>query len=320
MESSASLPVFNIGNFDDYNNCMCFEDSFYVRKFSEHLKENKFVEEPHGHDFFLMLVVTKGRGKHIIDFTEYEVTEGSMFILSPGQIHQWILSEDVEGYILFFTKEFFLHDFDTSRLNRFPFFNSTFSSPFFKLTEKQTTSVLEKYHLMCSEYRSRNTDFQEIIRMYLNAMLMELTRYYPEKKKDKYTLPYDIVQLNKFEALVDKYFKLHRPLSCYAERMHISERQLSYLCKKTINKKPSEIMTERVILEAKRLIIHSSLSIAAISEELNYNDSSYFIRLFKKVTKQTPEQFRNEQFNRVFRNKKSTSPNELGDTFSWAFV
>jgi len=151
---------------------------------------------------------------------------------------------------------------------------------------------------MCVEYRNRKPDFQEMIRMYLNAMLLELARYYPQKKRDSYTLPYDIVQLHKFEALIDKYFKLHRPLSCYAERMHITERQLSYLCKKTLNKKPSEIMLERTILEAKRLIIHSSLSISAISEELNYTNSSYFIRLFKKATKQTPEQFRKDQFGR----------------------
>ncbi len=304
MESSASLPVFNIVNFDDYNNCMCFEENFYVRKFSEHVRENTFIEKPHGHDFYLMLLITEGSGKHIIDFTEYEVYPGAMYILSPGQVHQWLLSKDVEGYILFFTKDFFLHDFNTERLTRFPFFNSTFSSPFLKLDEGQTASVLLKYKLMCTEYSKRKNNFQEMIRMYLNAMLLELTRYYPEKERGKYTLPYDIVQLNKFEALVDKYFKRHRPLSCYAERMHISERQLSYLCKKTLNKKPSEIMLERVILEAKRLIIHSDLSIAAISEELNYNDSSYFIRLFKKATKLTPEQFRKEQFIRVYQQEQ----------------
>lgn len=300
MESSAVVPIFNIVNFDDYSNCMCFEENFYVRNFSEHLKENKFIEKPHGHDFYLILIITKGSGKHVIDFTEYELSSGSMYILSPGQVHQWLLSEDVEGYILFFTKEFFLHDFNTNRLTRFPFFNSSFSSPYFKLEEKQVASILQKYHLMCAEYRNRKTDFQEMIRMYLNAMLMEMSRYYPRKSHNSYTLPYDLVQLNKFEALVDKYFKLHRPLSCYSKRMHISERQLSYLCKKTLNKKPSEIITERFILEAKRLIIHSSLSISAIAEELNYNDSSYFIRLFKKITKQTPEQFRNDQFSKVF--------------------
>jgi len=102
--------------------------------------------------------------------------------------------------------------------------------------------------------------------------------------------------------------------------MHITERQLSYLCKKTLNKKPSEIMTERIVLEAKRLITHSSLSISAISEELNFKDSSYFIRLFKKVTKFTPEQFRNKQLKYSFIIDNSNSFATHQKSFSWAFI
>lgn len=320
MKASKIVPVLNILNFNDYNKCMHFEENFYIRKFSDHLTENSFVEKPHSHDFFKVLLITKGQGKHIIDFTEYQVKEGSMFILSPGQVHQWVLSRNVEGYVLFFTKKFFLHDFNTNRLNRFPFFNSTFSSPFLKLNTLQTESILQKYSLMCTEYRKRKPEFQEVIRMYLNIMLLELSRCYPLKKRDKHILTHDIIQLHKFEALVDSYFKLHRPLSCYAKRMHITERQLSYLCKKTLNKKPSEIMTERIILEAKRLITHSSLSISAISEELNFNDSSYFIRLFKKATKFTPEQFRNEQLKYIFVKDNQTYHSKPQKSFNWAFI
>ena len=78
--------------------------------------------------------------------------------------------------------------------------------------------------------------------------------------------------------------------------MNITDRQLGYLCKKTVNKTPLEILTDRIVLQAKRLLIHSNLSISSISNELNYNNDSYFIRLFKKNTKLTPEQFRTNQF------------------------
>jgi AraC-like DNA-binding protein len=78
--------------------------------------------------------------------------------------------------------------------------------------------------------------------------------------------------------------------------MNITDRQLSYLCKKTVNKTPLSILTDRIILEAKRLLIHSNLSVSSIGNELNYNNDSYFIRFFKKNTKLTPEQFRNSQY------------------------
>ncbi len=277
---------------------MQFESNFYIRKFSEHVKENLFIEKPHGHDFYLILLVTKGFGNHTIDFLEYEVSEGAMFVVSPGQIHQWNVSEDVDGYILFFTKDFFLHDFNTDRLINFPFFNSTFSSPYVQLNNEEREEIALKYKLIYKEYQHRSLKYQEMIRMYLNAMFIELSRIYPEIEGKGKLYGYDLLQLHRYEALVDKYFKMHRPISCYSKKMNITDRQLNYLCKKTVGKKPSEIMTDRIILEAKRLIIHSDLSIASIAEELNYKDNSYFIRLFKRITKQTPEQFRNEQYSR----------------------
>lgn len=298
MKETNGLPVLKISNFDDYNNCMKFEKSFYIRKFNEHIKENHFIEKPHGHNFFLILLVTVGSGTHTIDFLEYEVIPGSMFIISPGQIHQWSLSKNIDGYILFFTKEFFLHDFDMDKLTRFPFFNSTFSQPMLQLNVKEKEEILAKYEMIYQEYQNRCFNYQEMIRIYLNTMFIQLSRVYLNDQYKEHKFNYDLIQLNRYEALVDKYYKLHRPISCYSKKMNITDRQLSYLCKKTVGKTPSEIMMNRIILEAKRLIVHSVLSISAISKELNFNDSSYFIRLFKKMTKQTPEQFRNGQYNR----------------------
>ena len=296
MCNENTLPVFEISNFDDYNNCMKFDTDFYVRRFSNHVKENEFIEKPHGHNFYLILIITQGSGTHTIDFLEYDVFPGAMFIVSPGQIHQWNLSKEVDGFILFFTKEFFLHDFDTEKLTRFPFFNSTFSSPFFTLNPLEQKEIVSTYQLILKEYKNRTLHYEEMIRIFLNAMFIKLTRLYPQQNKDYPKFGYDLILLNKYEALVDKYYTLHRPISCYSEKLNITVRQLSYLCKKTVGKNPSEILTDRIILEAKRLIIHSDLSITSIAEVLNYNDSSYFIRLFKKTTRQTPEQFRQSQF------------------------
>ncbi len=298
-ESKSKLPVYDISNFDDYNESLKFESNFYIRKFCEHVNENLFIEKPHGHNFYLILLITKGSGLHTIDFLEYDVFPGAMFIISPGQIHHWNLSTDIDGYILFFTKDFFLLDFNTEKLTRFPFFNSTFSLPFMNLSEEVRENIKSKYLLIFKEYKQRSSGYPEMIRIYLNAMFIELSRVYVENLEKEHIYNYDLSQLNRFEALVDKYFRMHRPITCYSKKMNITDRQLSYLCKKTVNKKPTEILTDRIILEAKRLIIHSDLSISSIATNLNFNDDSYFIRLFKKITQQTPEQFRNSQFKNV---------------------
>ena len=82
---SVSLPVFKISNFKDYNNCTLeFEANFYIRKFKDHLCENCFLEKPHAHDFYLILVITAGTGKHYIDTHEYDVHTGSFGVQRTG--------------------------------------------------------------------------------------------------------------------------------------------------------------------------------------------------------------------------------------------
>ena len=292
MDKQSNLPVFKIANFEDYQNCMQFDNTFYVRTFKEHLSVNKFIEKPHGHDFYLVLLVTHGNGTHSIDFNEYKVEPGSVFILSPGQVHKWDLSEDTDGYVLFFTREYFLLDFNQDRLTRLPFFKSTFSIPYLKVEPEDQQIISKLFGQINEEYSKHMLNYHEMIRLYLNIMFIELARLYKIRNEDHIEYSYELIQLNRFEELIDKHFKEHRGIPFYADQMSLSLKQISHLCKKTVGKTPIEMLTERIILEAKRLVIHSDFSISSIAEILNFSDNSYFIRTFKKLCNATPEQFR----------------------------
>jgi AraC-like DNA-binding protein len=74
----------------------------------------------------------------------------------------------------------------------------------------------------------------------------------------------------------------------------MSERHLNRLCKISLNKTITELITERIILEAKRMLVFSKESVSEIISELGYTDSSYFFRLFKKKTRLTPLEFKNK--------------------------
>src|SRR5688572_27788096 len=116
MKVIKELPIFSISNFEDYTRCQHCGNSFYIRMFKDHLAENKFIERPHGHDFFIILLITQGSGIHHIDFKQYDVHPGAVFFLTPGQFHHWNLSADVDGYVLFFRKEYLLIDFAEDKL------------------------------------------------------------------------------------------------------------------------------------------------------------------------------------------------------------
>lgn len=292
MQVSKQLPVFNIGNFEDYKCCMHMESGFYIRVFDEHIRQNKFIDVTHSHDFYLVLLITEGSGTHKIDFHEYKIEPGAFFILSPGQMHHWDLSEDVNGYILFFRKDYFLIDFNQDRLDRLPFFKSTFSKPYVKLDTHDIDVLQDLYKQINREYSMRLTQSHEMIRLYLNIMFIELSRIYKNAHDSEFEFKYEVIQLNRFERLIDEHFKEHISIAEYADLMSLSMKQLNYICKKTLNKTPSELIQERVLLESKRLLVHTTASVSTIAEMLNFSDSSYFIRIFKKASSTTPDKFR----------------------------
>ena len=193
---------------------------------------------------------------------------------------------------MFFKKEYFLIDFNHDKLIKLPFFKSSYSVPCLNLEVDEQSILSTMFKNINDEYQKHLFNYHEMIRLYLNVLFLELSRIYNKNHEQSIIYSYELIQLNRFETLVNKYFKDHKSLIFYADKMNISLKQLSYLCKKVIDKTPSEILLDRIILEAKRLVIHTDMSISSIADELNYNDNSYFIRFFKKVCNLTPEQYR----------------------------
>lgn len=286
------LPVFNIENFENYNSCSALENSFYIRRFNDHVKTNKFINTPHGHDFYLVLLVTQGYGDHVIDFNDYKVEPGSVFVLSPGQVHLWSLSDDIDGYVLFFEREYFLLDFASDRLMSMPFFRTSFNSPHILLKDRNLELFSEIFEKILEEYENKEYYHNETIRMYLSIFFIKLARLYLEDQQEHLHHKHDLIQLNKFHQTIDVHFREHLPVSEYSELMKLTQKQLSRICKSTVGKSPSELIQQRLILESKRLLVHTDLTISSIANELNFSDTSYFIRLFKKLCGTTPEKFR----------------------------
>ncbi len=94
------LPVYGISEFVNKTE----EKAFYANVLPIHLHDHQFVNEHHRHSTFVAVLFTQGTGEHLIDFHTYEVKRGSFFLLNPGQVHCWTLSEDVDGFVFFILK------------------------------------------------------------------------------------------------------------------------------------------------------------------------------------------------------------------------
>src|SRR3989344_4252170 len=97
----------------------------YIYYFSDHLQRHHTrITHPHKHNFYLVVLITKGSGFHEIDFERYEVKPGSVFFMQPGQTHYLEFSPDVEGVIFFHSMAYYQWQFPNSQLSDFPFYFS----------------------------------------------------------------------------------------------------------------------------------------------------------------------------------------------------
>ena len=115
----------------------------------------------------------------------------------------------------------------------------------------------------------------------LNAVIRAITR----KGAD---LDYTLL----FRDLLETNYTNLKSVSDYAQLIFISEKRLGQATTKVLGKSPKEVINDRILLEAKRLLVHTNLSIKEIGQELGFEDPAYFVRYFKKNTKTSPVEFR----------------------------
>ncbi|MGC1242309.1 MAG: AraC family transcriptional regulator [Chryseosolibacter sp.] len=261
---------------------------FYIQNLKAHIKDHSFVNKPHKHDFYLIMYVTKGSGVHSIDFVDYEVEPNRMFLMTPGQVHTWELSDETEGFIIFFTRDFYQLRLTDNNLLDFPFFHSLVASPLIHIAEQEVVRFTLKQ--MKLEYERSGQPDLRLIRAYLDLMLLEVAKYYDVSKTVQTQA--SIYKLRKLEQLIDANFRTLKQASDYAELMNLAPTYLNSICKESLGKTLTELIHDRLLLEAKRMFAYSDLNINEVAARLSFSDVSYFIRWFKKQTAQTPEEFR----------------------------
>lgn len=279
-------PIYDIHNF----NCNAVNSDLYVNTFKNHLKEHSFIEKPHRHNFYLLVLFTNGTGIHEIDFDKYPIKKGSLFILQPGQIHNWSLSNDIDGYIVFYSQEIYNLYFGTKKIEDYLFYKSVKSNPEMYFEKNEFAEIEMYFKLMLSESESGKPKRNDKILNFLDSINIEISRKYLLDNNHK-TAVYNH-KIDQFEKLIDTHFKIEKSPSFYASKMNITLKHLNRICKTILNKTATELITERVILEAKRLLIDKNKAISQVADELNYENYSYFAKLFKKETNNSPSEFR----------------------------
>jgi len=285
------FPILNINDF-------YFEgktNEFYVNQFSTHLtKFHNSITKPHKHDFYLSVLFTKGSGTHTIDFNTYDIKPGALFFMSPGQTHNWKLSDDIEGFIFFHTKSFYNLLFPNKRLDEYPTFYLRDNLKHIQL-ELEERAIYENYFsTILKEYRASNLSKYRKIGLLLDLIYIDSNRLKIETPFNSDKTNRQMLYYKNLQQLIDTHYVTLKKPKDYADKLNITVKHLNKIVKTLLNKSTSELINERIILEAKRLISHGELTIKEIAFQLDYEDYSYFSRFFKKNTGLTPFEFSNQ--------------------------
>ena len=285
-----NVPILNIQQFEKEDTL----SNFYSNALSLHIKKNAdIVHKPHSHDFFLCVLFTEGTGTHEIDFTAYTVSKGSVFFLRPGQTHSWKFSSIPKGYIFFHTQDFYEFYFLNKKLKQFPFYYSYKNPPNLILKESQINGIERRFKDLNIEYHDESPYKKQKLVSLINIIYIDLSRIYTTIDSKKETLSSSYLEaLSVLEETIEMFYKTEKSVIFYANKLNITAKHLNRITKVTINKTSTELITERVILEAKRLIVHSKKPLSITAETLGYNDYAHFSKLFKLKTGITPLGFK----------------------------
>lgn len=273
--------------------------TFDIIRYEDFMEETNGFAFPHRHNYYMILVTTKGQGSQLIDFKSYPIEAGMVFLLYPGMIHAWEKDEGLKGYLVFFTPEFFTLRFNDNNLSQFPFFNSSYSTPFVQFPDVSMNDTAHYLEQMLVEYRRNDDNMISALRSYLNILLIQCSRIYKiQKPVETEEQQNEKMVVHHFEQLIDRHFKSKKLVKDYAQILHLTPNYLNIICKETLNKSAGEIIRDRVMLEAKRMLAHEEMTVAEIGYGLNFKDNAYFCRFFKKYAGISPDKFRKQVFSK----------------------
>lgn len=239
---------------------------------------------------YKIVFIKKGRVN--VDFVDYDFKESTLLFFSIGQ--QFKISENSEGSIVYFTPNFYCIAFHDKELACDGLlFDNVFEMPYLNLSTNLDILFLKLISSIKREINQKDFWAEEMIKTYIKQIIISATRTLIKSNNDSQIISYDKELARKFSQLVELHYRKHHNVSDYANMLNITPKNLN---KKIVSEKqvaPSIIIKQRIILQAKRLLANTTLSIKEIADYLGYEDYSYFVRFFKSQTGLPPLSFRN---------------------------
>lgn len=251
------------------------------------------TDAPHRHTYYEILFIEEGQGFHEIDFHSYNIQGAGLHFLTPGQVHLLTFSTSFQGYIVAFSEDFYtFYNPVNPSLSQLPFFQPARRQPILTLSESDKHYFHNILENMVTDHLNAETD-QTLIGRYLGLLLQKCAFLTQHNAQSAESSALSVPELaGRFQELVEKNFRQMHEVQQYASQLSVTPDYLSKIIKKALGVSCQEYILDKLLLEAKRLLVFSNLSSKEIAYHIQMDDPSYFSRIFKKKTGLTPNEYR----------------------------
>lgn len=247
---------------------------------------NLNVKSPHRHSYHEIIWVRQGTAEHLLDGDIIEHPAKTLLVIPKSRVHRLVPSPDCLGCTIRFKEEFLPKE---SHLLFSPFAGHTA----LHLNAEQSAGIETYFSLISSECKSADPYQLQTLRYLLAAFIVKLEEL---RLLHSEIVPHDFTRTlgiwNSLNTLIEQKFKSEHAVSFYASQLGISPRKLGDVVKLYTGKYVSDVIDDRLIAEAKRLLLFSNFTIKEIAFELGFEEHSYFTKVFKKLTGKTPSDFK----------------------------
>jgi AraC-like DNA-binding protein len=244
--------------------------------------------------YIKVLYLPKGY-KLTVDFNTFSTKQPTLFFVNQNQFFQIDKCGSDPGYFIFYNRDFYciqIHDEEVACDGLL--FNNVANMPMTTVSKEEGAFINDLFNQIESELNLKDTSHEEMIRTYLKQLFIRSARQWKKQNLDQAVLKQntDLEFFRKFTILVDAHYKQKHSVSDYAELLSTAPKTITQKFKRLNLPQPNEIIKNRVVLEAKRLLVHTSMTAKEIAFELGYDDPAYFSRQFLVKTGKSPVNFR----------------------------
>jgi AraC-like DNA-binding protein len=246
-------------------------------------------------DFLCLLYVSAGRYTHMVDFETLECSAGSVLTLQPGQVHRFGEMVGWNGWLLVFRSDLLLSTEASPSRQDLDLFRDAADLPVhLHVTGDVRQAVTGSFERMAADstWPAPARAINALLRHQLQALLIRLHLAHAVAARTSTIEPALLQRFRRFRTTVEREHRRWHTLARYAKQLGCSEKSLSRASLAVTGVGAKTLLTNRIVLEARRLLVHTTSPIATISDLLGFDEATNFIKYFRRETGQTPGAFR----------------------------